>query len=88
MLLMAVERLGAVAGELLRYGRSPDTPVSVIADGTLPTQRTINSTLEQVESRIAEEGIRPPAIVVVGNVVNVAAEITELMRHVTALRTG
>jgi uroporphyrin-III C-methyltransferase / precorrin-2 dehydrogenase / sirohydrochlorin ferrochelatase len=68
----------------LRYGRSPDTPVSVIADGTLPTQRTINSTLEQVESRVAEEGVRPPAIVVVGDVVSVAAEITELMRHVTA----
>src|SRR6516162_9665997 len=84
VLLMAVERIGAVADELLRYGRSPDTPVSVIADGTLPTQRTINSTLEHVESRIAEEGIRPPAIVVVGNVVSVAAEITELMRHVTA----
>ena len=88
VLLMAVERIGAVTGELLRYGRSPDTPVSVIADGTLPTQRTINSTLEQVESRIAEEGIRPPAIVVVGNVVSVAAEITDLMRHVTAGRTG
>ena len=88
VLLMAVERIGAVAGELLQYGRSPDTPVSVIADGTLPTQRTINSTLEQVDSRIAEEGVRPPAIVVVGNVVNVAAEITELIRHVTALRTG
>ena len=50
VLLMAVERIGAVADALLRYGRSPDTPVSVIADGTLPTQRTINSTLEQVES--------------------------------------
>jgi uroporphyrin-III C-methyltransferase / precorrin-2 dehydrogenase / sirohydrochlorin ferrochelatase len=84
VLLMAVERIGAVADELLRYGRSPDTPVSVIADGTLPTQRTINSTLERVASRIAEEGIRPPAIVVVGNVVSVAAEITELMRQVTA----
>jgi uroporphyrin-III C-methyltransferase/precorrin-2 dehydrogenase/sirohydrochlorin ferrochelatase len=84
VLLMAVERLGAVAGELLRYGRSPDTPVSVIADGTLPTQRTIISTLEQVESRVAQEGVRPPAIVVVGDVVNVAAEITELMRDVTA----
>ena len=84
VLLMAVERLGAVVGELLRYGRSPDTPVSVIADGTLPTQRTINSTLEQVENRVAEEGVRPPAIVVVGDVVNVGAEITELMRHVTA----
>ena len=84
VLLMAVERIGPVVGELLRYGRSPDTPVSVIADGTLPTQRTINSTLEQVESLVAEEGIRPPAIVVVGDVVSVAAEITELMRDVTA----
>jgi uroporphyrin-III C-methyltransferase/precorrin-2 dehydrogenase/sirohydrochlorin ferrochelatase len=84
VLLMAVERIGAVADELLRYGRSPDTPVSVIADGTLPTQRTINSTLEQVESLVAEEGIRPPAIVVVGDVVSVAAEITGLMRDVTA----
>jgi uroporphyrin-III C-methyltransferase/precorrin-2 dehydrogenase/sirohydrochlorin ferrochelatase len=84
VLLMAVERIGAVTDELLRYGRSPDTPVSVIADGTLPTQRTINSTLEQVENRVAEEGIRPPAIVVVGDVVSVAAEITGLMRHVTA----
>jgi uroporphyrin-III C-methyltransferase/precorrin-2 dehydrogenase/sirohydrochlorin ferrochelatase len=84
VLLMAVERIGAIADELMRYGRSPDTPVSVIADGTLPTQRTINSTLEQVESRVVEEGVRPPAIVVVGEVVSVAAEITELMRHVTA----
>ena len=84
VLLMAVERVGAVVHELMRYGRSPDTPVSVIADGTLPTQRTINSTLEQVESHVAKEGIRPPAIVVVGDVVSIAAEITELMRHVTA----
>ena len=84
VLLMAVERIGAVAAELLRHGRSPDTPVSVIADGTMPTQRTINSTLEQVEDMVTREGIRPPAIVVVGDVVGVAAEITELMRDVTA----
>ncbi len=84
VLLMAVERIGTVVHELMRYGRSPDTPVSVIADGTLPTQRTINSTLEQVESLVAKEGVRPPAIVVVGDVVTVAAEIMELMRDVTA----
>src|SRR5271170_8078826 len=84
VLLMAVQRIGAVAAELLRHGRSPDTPVSVIADGTMPTQRTINSSLEQMEGMVAREGIRPPAIVVVGDVVNVAAEITELMRDVTA----
>ena len=84
VLLMALERIGSVVAELLRYGRSPDTPVSVIADGTLPTQRTINSTLERVESMVRQEGIRPPAIVVVGDVVDVAAEITELIRDVTA----
>jgi uroporphyrin-III C-methyltransferase/precorrin-2 dehydrogenase/sirohydrochlorin ferrochelatase len=84
VLLMAVERIGAVTAELLRHGRNPDTPVSVIADGTLPTQRTISSTLEQVENLVLKEGIRPPAIVVVGDVVSVAIEITELMRDVTA----
>jgi uroporphyrin-III C-methyltransferase / precorrin-2 dehydrogenase / sirohydrochlorin ferrochelatase len=84
VLLMAVQRIGAVVAELLRYGRNPDTPVFVIADGTMPTQRTINSTLEQVEGMVTQEGIRPPAIVVVGDVVGVAAEITELMGHVTA----
>ena len=84
VLLMAVQRIGAVVAELLRHGRSPDTPVSVIADGTMPTQRTINSTLEQVEGMVTQEGIRPPAIVVVGDVVGVAAEITELIGDVTA----
>ncbi len=84
VLMMAVERIGAVAAELLGHGRSPDTPVSVIADGTMPTQRTINSTLEQVEGAVRREGIRPPAIIVVGDVVGIAAEMTALMGHVTA----
>jgi uroporphyrin-III C-methyltransferase / precorrin-2 dehydrogenase / sirohydrochlorin ferrochelatase len=84
VLLMAVHRIGAVAAALIRHGRNPDTPVSVIADGTMPTQRTINSTLEQVEEMVTREGIRPPAVVVVGDVVGVAAEITELIGGVTA----
>jgi uroporphyrin-III C-methyltransferase/precorrin-2 dehydrogenase/sirohydrochlorin ferrochelatase len=84
VLLMAVQQIGAVVAELLRHGRNPDTPVSVIADGTMPTQRTISSSLEQVEGMVTRDGIRPPAIVVVGDVVNVAAEITELMRDINA----
>ena len=84
VLMMAVERIGAVVAELLGHGRNPDTPVSVIADGTMPTQRTINSTLEQVEDAVRREGIRPPAIIVVGDVVGIAAEMTALMGHVTA----
>jgi len=80
VLLMGVERLAAVADTLIRYGRSGSTPVSVIADGTLPTQRTIVATLDTVAPRVLKDGIRPPAVVVIGEVVNVAAEIAELVR--------
>jgi hypothetical protein len=82
VLLMAVERLAAVAETLIRQGRSGHTPVSVIADGTLPTQRTIVATLDTVAPRVFNEGIRPPAVVVIGEVVNVAAEIAQLERGI------
>jgi uroporphyrin-III C-methyltransferase / precorrin-2 dehydrogenase / sirohydrochlorin ferrochelatase len=80
VLLMAVERIEAVADALIGYGRNPATPVSVIADGTLPTQRTIDSTLEKVAGLVTKEGIRPPAVVVVGDVVRVAAEVAEMAK--------
>jgi len=82
VLLMALERIDTIADTLIRNGRNPGTPVSVIADGTLPTQRTISTTLENVAGLVAEEGIRPPALVVIGDVVSVANEITELTRGV------
>jgi uroporphyrin-III C-methyltransferase/precorrin-2 dehydrogenase/sirohydrochlorin ferrochelatase len=85
VLLMAVERLAAVTETLIRHGRSGQTPVSVIADGTLPTQRTIVATLDNVASSVVKDGIRPPAVVVIGEVVNVAAEIAELVQRMSAM---
>jgi uroporphyrin-III C-methyltransferase/precorrin-2 dehydrogenase/sirohydrochlorin ferrochelatase len=81
VLLMAVEHIAAVTETLIINGRPPGTPVSVISDGTMPTQRTINSTLDEVARRVADDGIRPPAIVVIGEVVTVATELAELMRE-------
>ncbi|MFC4049196.1 uroporphyrinogen-III C-methyltransferase [Actinomadura syzygii] len=75
VLLMAVERMTLIAAALMRYGRSSDTPVAVVQDGTLPGQRTLTATLGTVAGEMAAGGIRPPAIVVVGDVVNVAREI-------------
>ena len=86
VLLMPLESLGAVAEVLLRHGRAPATPVAVIADGTLPTQRTINATLQTVASQAAAAGIRPPAVVVVGDVVTLAAQAAELSRASTTFR--
>jgi uroporphyrin-III C-methyltransferase/precorrin-2 dehydrogenase/sirohydrochlorin ferrochelatase len=81
VLLMAAERLHLVAEALIRHGRPPGTPVAVVADGTLPTQRTIDATLQTVASRAAAAGIRPPAVMVVGEVVTLAAQAAELSRE-------
>jgi uroporphyrin-III C-methyltransferase / precorrin-2 dehydrogenase / sirohydrochlorin ferrochelatase len=80
VLLMATGRIGAVAEALVGYGRQLSTPVSVIADGTMPTQRTIYSTLGEVSRQVENEGIRPPAIVVIGDVVTIATEAAGLVR--------
>ena len=78
VLLMATEHLPAIASALMRHGRDPKSPVAVIADGTLPTQRKITATLDTVAHDAAGAGIRPPAVVVVGEVVTIAAQIAEL----------
>ena len=67
VLLMGVERIGAFATALMA-GRAPDTPVAVIADGTMRTQRVVRSTLDKVADDVATHGIRPPAIIVIGPV--------------------
>ena len=86
VLLMALEWLGPVAETLIRHGRAPATPVAVIADGTLPTQRTINTTLQTVASQASAAGLRPPAVVVVGDVVTIAAQASELSRAAATVR--
>ncbi|MGH4013229.1 MAG: uroporphyrinogen-III C-methyltransferase [Pseudonocardiaceae bacterium] len=73
VLLMAVERIGAFADALITHGRPPDTPVAVVADGTLRSQRAVHSTLDAVAADVAAGGIRPPAIVVIGKVVALRA---------------
>jgi len=72
VLLMAVENAPAIADALVAGGREPSTPVAVICDGSMPTQRTVLATLGTLTTRLTEESVRPPAIIVVGEVVRVA----------------
>jgi uroporphyrin-III C-methyltransferase / precorrin-2 dehydrogenase / sirohydrochlorin ferrochelatase len=78
VLVMALEHLAAITDTLIQHGRAGSTPVSVIVDGSLPTQHIITTALDTVAREASAAGIRPPAIVVVGEVVNVAAQIARL----------
>jgi uroporphyrin-III C-methyltransferase / precorrin-2 dehydrogenase / sirohydrochlorin ferrochelatase len=72
VLLMAVKNLPAIAERLVGSGRKAETPVAVIAEGTMPGERTLLSTLGEIAEDLVREQVRPPAIVVVGDVVAVA----------------
>ena len=68
VLLMAVERIELFAKVLREGGRPADTPVLVVQQGTTSAERTLRATLADAPERIRAEGIRPPAIIVIGAV--------------------
>lgn len=71
--LMGVKSLPMIVSALVGAGRPPDTPVAVIERGTLPQQRTITGTLVDIQSKVVD--IQPPAIIIVGEVVNLHEEL-------------
>jgi uroporphyrin-III C-methyltransferase/precorrin-2 dehydrogenase/sirohydrochlorin ferrochelatase len=68
VLLMGVERLAAIAAVLLANGKDPRTPAAVVENGARPGQRVIRAPLDRLGETAAAEGVRPPAIVVIGPV--------------------
>jgi uroporphyrin-III C-methyltransferase/precorrin-2 dehydrogenase/sirohydrochlorin ferrochelatase len=72
VLLMAVQNLPAIAAALLDGGRPTRTPVAIVSEGTMPGERTVLSTLGAVGEEVESQQVRPPAIVVIGDVVAVA----------------
>lgn len=73
VLLMAVDKIGAIAARLVECGRPADTPVAVVQEGTTAGQRRVDATLATVGAVVEAEQIRPPAVIVIGDVVNVLA---------------
>ncbi|MBM4135627.1 MAG: uroporphyrinogen-III C-methyltransferase [Nitrospira sp.] len=67
--LMAVKNIDLLTQKLIENGRNPETPVAVIRWGTRPDQRTIIGTLQNIAELVKEKDIKPPAVMVVGDVV-------------------
>ncbi len=79
VLLMAVANLDAIARELLDAGMPPDTACAVVADAALPSQHVVRAPLEKVAAEAVREGIRPPAVTVIGEVGHVGESVAEAL---------
>ena len=69
VVLMGVDTAPAIASALMEHGRPGKTPVAIVSDGSVPTQRTVRTTLADLPDAITREGVRPPAVWVLGEVV-------------------
>ncbi len=75
VLYMALKHIGLIAERLIQAGRSPSEPVAVVSKATTPQQQVLETELSNCAAAVASNGIEPPAIVVVGEVVRLRAAL-------------
>ncbi|HNT91906.1 MAG TPA: uroporphyrinogen-III C-methyltransferase [Smithellaceae bacterium] len=68
--LMGVKNLPQITKELIKNGKAPETPVALIRNGSLPTQQVLVGMLSNIVILAHANDFRPPAILVVGGVVD------------------
>jgi uroporphyrinogen III methyltransferase / synthase len=76
VLLSAVGQIGEIAKQLIAIGRSPQTPVAMTRVGTTTEQQTVTSTLESIAADARAARIAPPAITVIGDVVDLREKLS------------
>jgi uroporphyrin-III C-methyltransferase/precorrin-2 dehydrogenase/sirohydrochlorin ferrochelatase len=73
VVLMGLKNLAAITEALQAHGKASSTPAAVVQEGTTGDQRSLRSTLGEVAGAVTAAGLRPPAVLVVGDVVDVLA---------------
>jgi uroporphyrinogen III methyltransferase/synthase len=75
VVMMATARIGQIAGELIKGGSKPNTPVAVISAGTTGRQRTVLGTLKSIGADTTAANLQPPSLAVIGDVVELAPKL-------------
>lgn len=75
---MGVENLPFICSNLIKHGRDSQTPVALIRWGTLPEQQVLTGTLDNIVDLVREHNFKPPAVIVVGEVVRLREELNWL----------
>ncbi|MGW3813517.1 uroporphyrinogen-III C-methyltransferase [Streptomyces sp. NPDC005046] len=77
VVLMGVDKIGRIADTLVAHGKPADTPVALVQEGTTAAQRRVDATLATVAETVRTEDVRPPAVIVIGEVVNAGSGLLE-----------
>jgi uroporphyrin-III C-methyltransferase/precorrin-2 dehydrogenase/sirohydrochlorin ferrochelatase len=77
VVLMGVDKIGRIADTLVAHGKPADTPVALVQEGTTAAQRRVDATLATVAETVRSEDVRPPAVIVIGEVVNAGSGLLE-----------
>lgn len=67
---MGIKNLATITEKLIKYGRDPHTPVAVVRWASTSEQRTVVGNLENIAEVVRKNKIKPPSLVIVGEVVN------------------
>lgn len=59
VILMGVDKIGAIARTLIAHGKNPDTPVALVQEGTTAAQRRVDATLATVGETVTTQDVRP-----------------------------
>lgn len=74
VILMGVDKIGKIAAALIAHGKAADTPLALIQEGTTAAQRRVDATLGTVAEAVRTHEVKPPAVIVIGDVVKVGPE--------------
>ncbi|GAQ59441.1 uroporphyrinogen-III C-methyltransferase [Streptomyces acidiscabies] len=74
VVLMGVTKIAQIAETLIAHGKSPDTPVALVQEGTTAAQRRVDATLATVGETVRTQDVKSPAVIVIGEVVTVGPD--------------
>ena len=75
VILMGLTTIGVIAREIVARGRSAATPAMAVRWGTRPDQRTVTGTLADIASLVEAAGLKPPATIIIGDVVRLQEKL-------------
>lgn len=73
---MGLKGLPVICEKLMEHGLPADLPIALVQQATTPRQRVFTGTLASMPALIASEEVKPPTLIIVGNVVKLHEKLT------------